>query len=55
MICLSIFFTFLFLYNTLTISWYDSTHNRARLQIKCALRGGDRPEDGSKSVGHHTL
>ena len=29
-----------FIYNALTISWY-STHNRARLQIKCALGGGD--------------
>ena len=31
------------LYNDLTISWYG-THNRAWLQIKCALGGGDSPQ-----------
>ena len=28
------------IYNALTISW-NSTHNRARLQINCALGGSD--------------
>ena len=32
-----------FIYNALTISWYG-THNRARLQIKCALGGDDSPQ-----------
>ena len=34
---------FIFIYSALTISWYG-THNRARLQIKCALGGGDSPQ-----------
>ena len=33
-------FIYFLIYNALTISWC-STHNRARLQIKCALGGGD--------------
>ena len=37
------FILFFFLYNALTTSWYGS-HNRARLQIKCALGGGDSPQ-----------
>ena len=32
-------FLYLYLYNAFTISWHG-THNRARLQIKCALGGG---------------
>ena len=39
-----IFWVFFFsFYNAFTISWYG-THNRARLQIKCALVGGDSPQ-----------
>ena len=35
----------LFIYNAVTIPWYGP-HNRARLQIKCALGGGDSPQHG---------
>ena len=43
-ICLfSLLYSFFFLYNALTTSWYGS-HNRTRLQIKCALGGGDSPQ-----------
>ena len=38
-----LFLFFTFLYNALTISWYG-IHNRAWLQIKCALGGGDSPQ-----------
>ena len=46
-VCLFVcLFIYLFIYNALTISWYG-THNRARLQIKCALGGGDSPRSTS--------
>ena len=39
----ALFIYLFFIYNALTISWYG-THNRARLQIKCALGGDDSPQ-----------
>ena len=39
-VALFMYYLFIFIYNALTISWYG-THNRAQLQIKCALEGGD--------------
>ena len=38
-----LFLFYLFICNALTISWYG-THNRVRLQIKCAIRRGDSPQ-----------
>ena len=36
----SVAFIYIFIYSAFTISW-NSIHNRARLQIKFALGGGD--------------
>ena len=41
-VILLLYYLFIYFCNALTISWYG-THNRAQLQIKCALGGGGSP------------